>query len=118
MFNKKQIVTFTNAAISKIQNIIKNSNIKSVKGIRITLIKKGCAGMEYKIDLISEYKKNDEVFKFKNILICIENKAILFLIGTKIDYEISKFKSGFIFNNPNTISMCGCGESVLLKKNI
>ena len=75
----------------------------------------GCAGMSYTMDYASETKPFEEVMEDKGVKIFIDPKAILFLIGTEMDYKTEKLAAQFVFNNPNQTSACGCGESVQLK---
>jgi iron-sulfur cluster assembly protein len=83
-----------------------------VAGVRVGLKKGGCAGMEYTMDYASEIAPMDEVIEEKGVKLLIEPQAVLFLLGTEMDYQESKLSSGFVFNNPNQTSACGCGESV------
>ena len=75
----------------------------------------GCAGMAYTMDPVEEVDPKDDVVEDKGVKIFVEPKAILFLLGTEMDYEVTQLKSGFVFNNPNQVSACGCGESVELQ---
>ena len=71
--------------------------------------------MEYTMQYAESFGPHDEVVEDKGVKILIEPKAILFLLGTEMDFKVDKLKSGFIFNNPNQSSACGCGESVAIK---
>jgi iron-sulfur cluster assembly protein len=75
----------------------------------------GCAGMEYTMEWADRQEELDEVVEDKGVKIFIDPKAVLFLLGTEMDYRVDRLKSGFVFNNPNQTSACGCGESVQLK---
>jgi iron-sulfur cluster assembly protein len=77
--------------------------------------KGGCAGMEYTMEYAAEAGPHDEVIDEKGVRILIDPSAILFLLGTEMDYKSDKLKSGFVFNNPNQIGACGCGESVEIR---
>ena len=89
-------------------------NAESADGIRIGVKNGGCAGMEYTVDLTEGGEKGDDVVTFDEGKVYIDSKAILFLLGTEVDFEVTKFRTGFVFNNPNQTSACGCGESVEL----
>jgi iron-sulfur cluster assembly protein len=84
-------------------------------GLRVGVKNGGCAGMEYTMEWAKEPKPFDEVVEDKGAKVLIEAKALMFLLGTEMDYQQSVLKSGFVFNNPNQTSACGCGESVELK---
>ena len=88
---------------------------KEVEGVRIGVKKGGCAGMEYTMEYAAEPDPRDELVEDKGVRILIEPTAVLFLLGTEMDYQVDKMRSGFVFNNPNQTSACGCGESVMLK---
>ena len=83
-----------------------------VKGVRVGVTNGGCAGMSYTMDYASEAKPFEEVMEDKGVKIFIDPKAILFLIGTELDFVQEKLGARFVFNNPNQTSACGCGESV------
>jgi iron-sulfur cluster assembly protein len=89
---------------------------KPVVGVRIGLKNAGCAGMTYTMDYAEQQNPLDEVVEDKGIRILIDPKAILFLIGTEMDFVRDKMQARFVFNNPNQTSACGCGESVALKE--
>jgi iron-sulfur cluster assembly protein len=88
---------------------------KPVIGVRIGVKNGGCAGMTYTMEYAEEVGKSDEVVEDKGVRVLIDPKAILFLLGTEMDYKTDKLASQFVFNNPNQTSACGCGESVQLK---
>lgn len=108
-----ELITATPAARQRIAEILDNA--EGADGIRIGIKNGGCAGMEYTVDLTDGGEKGDDLVSFDQGKIYIDAKAILFLLGTEIDFETTKFRSGFVFNNPNQTSACGCGESVELK---
>ena len=85
-----------------------------IKGIKLGVKNGGCAGMAYTMDYLDEFSDNDECIDIEGIKLVIDPKAILFLLGTEMDYQESTLDSGFIFNNPNQTDACGCGESVTL----
>ncbi|MEL6423294.1 MAG: iron-sulfur cluster assembly accessory protein, partial [Pseudomonadota bacterium] len=81
-------------------------------GVRVGVKNGGCAGMEYTMDYAEVQAPLDEIVEDKGVRILIDSKAVLFLLGTEMDYEVKKLESGFTFNNPNQTSACGCGISV------
>ena len=110
---RPKVMTLTDAAAARVQAIIARSDTPVV-GLRVGVKNGGCAGMEYTMDWATEQKPFDEVIEEKGVKVLIDPKAILFLLGTEMDFQTSALKSGFTFNNPNQTSACGCGESVQL----
>ena len=108
-----KVMTVTQAAATRVQEIIENSD-KPIAGLKIGVKNGGCAGMEYTLDYAETIEPGADVIEDNGIQIVIDPKAILFLLGTEMDYEVSKLSSGFVFNNPNQTSACGCGESVAI----
>ncbi|MBY7649586.1 MAG: FeS assembly scaffold SufA [Candidatus Liberibacter europaeus] len=108
------IITVTEDAISRIKDIVKDSG-KNAQGIRISLKKSGCAGLEYVVDLVTNPLDGDNLLEKNDVKIWIDPSALLYIFGMEIDFEETKLRSGFIFHNPNQISSCGCGKSVELK---
>ena len=111
---KPQVMKLTDAAAARVRDIMAKSE-KPVVGLRIGVKNGGCAGMEYTMEWAEEQKPFDEVVEDKGVKVLIDAKAMMFLLGTEMDYQTSTLKSGFVFNNPNQVSACGCGESVQLK---
>jgi iron-sulfur cluster assembly protein len=109
-----KVMTLTDAAAERVREIMTRSD-RPVAGLRVGVKNGGCAGMEYTMEWADRQEKLDEVVEDKGVKIFIDPKAILFLLGTEMDYRVEKLKSGFVFNNPNQTSACGCGESVQLK---
>ncbi|MEQ9144599.1 MAG: iron-sulfur cluster assembly accessory protein [Parvibaculaceae bacterium] len=107
---RPKAVTLTDRAADRVKSIMSNAD-KDYVGVRIGVEKGGCAGMAYTMDYAEEVAPLDEVIEDKGVRILIDPKAILFLIGTEMDWEQDKFSSGFKFNNPNVVDACGCGES-------
>jgi iron-sulfur cluster assembly protein len=106
------ILTMTDAAATRIAELMaKGEGV----GLRVGVKNGGCAGMEYTMEWAKEQKPFDEVVEDKGAKILIEAKALMFLLGTQMDYQTGVLKSGFVFNNPNQTSACGCGESVEIK---
>jgi iron-sulfur cluster assembly protein len=106
-------MTLSDAAAMRVREIMENSD-KPIVGIKVGVKNGGCAGMEYTMGYADAVEKFDEVVEDKGVMILIDPKAILFLLGTEMDYKVDKLKAGFVFNNPNQTSACGCGESVAI----
>ena len=106
-----KMISVTPKAIARLENLINNSKAKAIK---IGVENGGCAGMAYTMDYVTDLDVEGEIIEINDITILIDNSAILFLLGTELDYEETKIKSGFVFNNPNQTDACGCGESVTL----
>jgi iron-sulfur cluster assembly protein len=111
---RPKVVTLTNAAAARVKEIMARAD-KPYAGLRVGVKNGGCAGSEYVFEYAAEKNPLDEVVEDKDVTILIDPKAVLFLIGTTIDYEISKLSSKFVFNNPNETDACGCGESVTIQ---
>ena len=108
---KSNILTLTPKAIERIRYLVNQSSSQD-NILRVGIEKGGCAGLTYSMDFIPEIKEGDEIVDQDDIRVVIDPKAILYLLGTEMDYVENKFSSGFKFNNPNEVSACGCGESV------
>jgi iron-sulfur cluster assembly protein len=113
ILKKNNLLTLTPNAINRLRDINTNSSSDHA-AVKLGVKNGGCAGMAYTMDYINEIKENDEVVIIDDLTLVIDPKAILFLLGTEMDYEESTLNSGFIFNNPNQTDACGCGESVTL----
>lgn len=111
---RPQILTLTDAAAARLREIVSRSS-GPVAGIRLGVKTGGCAGMEYVMDRVETAMPGDEVVEDKGATVFIDPKAVLFLLGTEMDFETTRLSSGFVFRNPNQVSACGCGESVSLK---
>ncbi len=109
--DRPKILTLTEAAADRIKQIMANSD-RPIIGLRVGVKKGGCAGMEYTMDYAEEATPGDEIVEDKGVKILIDPMAILFLLGTTMDYRVDKLSAGFVFDNPNQTSACGCGESV------
>jgi iron-sulfur cluster assembly protein len=109
-----QVMTMTDAAASRIREIVENSSEPAL-GIRVGIKKGGCAGMEYTIGLVTEPNPKDDRIERGGAVVWVEPAAVLYLLGTEMDFEVTTLRTGFTFNNPNQTSACGCGESVELK---
>ena len=99
----------TDAAMLRVKELMKSKN--EYIGLRVGIKTAGCSGMKYHIEYAKDVKKFEEKIIFDDILILIDPAAVMFLIGSTMDYKESKFTSGFEFSNPNEIARCGCGES-------
>ena len=109
-----EVMTMTDAAAGRIREIVAQSDSPQA-GIRVGIKKGGCAGMEYTIDLATEPGTRDDRIERDGARLFVAPEATLYLIGTEMDFEVTKLRSGFVFRNPNQTSACGCGESVELK---
>ena len=110
----RPLISLTDAAADRIKYVMANA-AKPVVGVRVGVKNGGCAGMTYTMEYAEEVGKTDEVVEDKGVRVLIDPKAILFLLGTQMDYKSDKLSAQFVFNNPNQTSACGCGESVQLK---
>jgi iron-sulfur cluster assembly protein len=108
------VMTMTDAAAARVKQIVASSGPEA-QGVRVGIKKGGCAGMEYTIDLVTVANPKDDLMEHDGAKVWIEPSAVLYLLGTQMDFEISRIRSGFTFVNPNQTSACGCGESVELK---
>ncbi|CBI76525.1 conserved protein of unknown function [Bartonella clarridgeiae 73] len=106
------IISLTESAIDRIKVIMETKN---AHGILVGIKKGGCAGMEYTIALVTEEMHDADVVEVDGARVFIARDAVLFLLGTQMDYEVTTLRSGFVFNNPNQVSACGCGESVEIR---
>jgi iron-sulfur cluster assembly protein len=109
-----QVVSVTDRAAERVREIIANAD-SAAQGIRIGIKKGGCAGMEYTVDLVREPVPADDVVEVDGAKVFVNPQATLFLLGTEMDFEVTKLRTGFVFRNPNQTSACGCGESVEIK---
>jgi iron-sulfur cluster assembly protein len=111
--SKLKVVSLTDAAADKIKTIMASAE-KDIIGVRVGVRNGGCAGMSYTMEYASGANPFDEVVEDKGVTVLIDPKAVLFLLGTEMDYRIEKLAAQFVFNNPNQTSACGCGESVAI----
>ena len=107
---KPQVMRLTERAAERIGEIMSTTQ-KQAAGLRIGVKNGGCAGMEYTMDYAQEPEPLDEVIEERGVKLFLDAKAVLFLLGTEMDYKTDAFQSGFSFTNPNAKGMCGCGES-------
>jgi len=107
------VLTLTDAATARVKAIMAAKG-PAVAGLKIGIKKGGCAGMEYTMEWAETVGKFDEVVERDGARVIIDPQAVLYLLGTEMDYQIDKLSAQFVFNNPNQSSACGCGESVNL----
>ncbi|MPZ36059.1 MAG: iron-sulfur cluster assembly accessory protein [Rhodospirillales bacterium] len=103
-------MSVTPAAAERVKALIEGRG-KPTAGVRIGVRSKGCSGMSYTLEFADNQQPMDEIVDTQGVKLLIDPKASLFLIGTEMDYEEEKLKSGFVFRNPNEKGRCGCGES-------
>jgi iron-sulfur cluster assembly protein len=108
---RPKAIRLTEAAAARIREIVANADGK-YQGVRVGITNGGCAGMSYTMDYADAARPLEEVVEDKGVKIFIDPKAILFLIGTEMDFVREKLGARFVFNNPNQTAACGCGESV------
>lgn len=107
------VLNVTEAAAARIRDIVTHAE-KPALGVRVSISKGGCAGMSYQMDLAHEIARGDEVVDTNGVKVLIDPKAILYLLGSEMDFVVDKLSARFVFRNPNEVSSCGCGESVSL----
>ncbi len=106
----KSMITLTEAAAERVRTLISHSE-KPVLGLRVGVKTRGCSGLSYFVEYAEEQKKFEDVVEDKGVKIFIDPTAVMFLIGTEMDYVEDKIQSGFVFKTPNEKNRCGCGES-------
>lgn len=111
---KFDVLSLTDAAAARIRDVMANATMPAA-GIRVGVKNGGCAGMTYTLELAANAIPGEDSVTEKGVTVFIDRKAVLFLLGSVMDYEESPLRSGFLFKNPNEVSACGCGESVQLK---
>ncbi len=110
---KFKVMTLTDAAANRVKSIISKSE-KPIVGVRVGVKNGGCAGMSYTMEYAESMSPLDEVVEDKGVTVLVDPKAVLFLLGTEMDFQTTRLSSQFVFNNPNQTSACGCGESVAI----
>jgi iron-sulfur cluster assembly protein len=110
---KPQVMRLSEAAARRIQDVIGRAD-RPIAGVRVGVKNGGCAGMSYTMEYAETVNPLDEVVEDRGVRLLIDPKAVLFLLGTEMDFKVDKLSSGFVFKNPNQTSACGCGESVAL----
>ena len=106
----KQVITLSDRAADIVKEIISKAN-EPIVGVRVGVSSGGCAGMSYVMEYAKEANPNDEIIEDKGVKVLIDPKAIMYLLGTEMDYKKEELSSTFVFKNPNETERCGCGES-------
>ena len=109
-FMSNQVIKLSENAAKRIKEIMADAETSTV-GVRVGVKSGGCAGMSYIMEYAKELRDNEEVIEDKGVKVFIDPKAIMYLLGTEMDYKTDKFSSQFVFKNPNETERCGCGES-------
>ncbi len=110
---RMKIISLTDGAAERVRDLMARTD-RPVAGLRVGIKKGGCAGMEYTMEHAAEVRPSDEVVEDKGATVLVDPAAVLFLLGSEMDYVVDKMSSRFVFKNPNQVSACGCGESVSL----
>jgi iron-sulfur cluster assembly protein len=110
---RPQVMRLTEAAALRVQELTQRAD-SNIVGLRVGIKNGGCAGQSYTVEYAEDVRPTDEVVEDKGVKILVDPKAVLFLLGTEMDYKVDKMSAQFIFNNPNQVGACGCGESVQL----
>jgi iron-sulfur cluster assembly protein len=109
-----QVMRLSDAAAERIKAVMAKAE-RPIAAVRVGVKNGGCAGMAYTMEYAEQVNPLDEVIEEKGVRILIDPKAVLFLLGTEMDYKVDKLSAQFVFNNPNQTSACGCGESVQIE---
>ena len=110
---RPQVLRLSDAAATRIKELMAKAG-RPIAALRVGVKNGGCAGMEYTMEYVDSIGPMDEVVEDKGVKLIVDPKAVMFLLGTEMDWKTEKLSSQFVFNNPNQTSACGCGESVLL----
>ena len=105
-----QIIRLSESAAVRIKEIMSSDENNSL-GVRVAVKSGGCAGMSYVMEYTNKINPNDEVIEEKGVKVFVDSAAVMYLLGTEMDYKKEEFSSSFVFNNPNETERCGCGES-------
>lgn len=108
-----KVMSLTEAAAARIKGIMADAE-RPIAGLRVGVKNGGCAGMSYTMEYAEDRKPGEDMIEDKGVRVFIDPKAVLFLLGTEMDFQTTKLSSQFVFNNPNQTSACGCGESVAI----
>ena len=106
----KQVITLSDRAATRVKEIIAQAK-EPIVGVRVGVASGGCAGMSYVMEYTKEANPNDEIIEDKGVKVFIDPSAVMYLLGTEMDYKKEEFSSSFVFKNPNETERCGCGES-------
>src|SRR5690606_12355555 len=108
------VLSLTERAAERVRELV-DGNERPLIGVRVGVRNGGCAGMAYTLDPVETPDPGDDVVEEHGVSVYVDPKAVLFLLGSTMDFEATKLRTGFTFKNPNEVSACGCGESVMLK---
>jgi iron-sulfur cluster assembly protein len=108
-----KVLSLTDAAADRVKEIMARAD-RSIAGVRVGVKNGGCAGMSYTMEYAEAGKPGEDVVEDKGVKVFVDPKAVLFLLGTEMDFQTTKLASQFVFKNPNQTSACGCGESVAI----
>lgn len=108
-----KVITLTDRAADRLKAIMADAE-RPIAGLRVGVKNGGCAGMSYTMEYAEERKAGEDAIEDRGVTVFIDPKAVLFLLGTEMDFQTTKLSSQFVFNNPNQTSACGCGESVAI----
>ena len=111
---RPQVMRLTEAAAERIKAVMARAD-RPITAVRVGVKNGGCAGMSYYMEYAEKIDPRDEVIEDKGVRILVDPKAVLFLLGTEMDYKVEKLAAQFVFNNPNQTAACGCGESVQIE---
>ena len=106
----KQVITLSDRAAERVKEIMAQAE-EPIVGVRVGVASGGCAGMSYVMEYAKQINPKDEMIEDKGVKVFVDSSAIMYLLGTEMDYKIEKFSSTFVFKNPNETERCGCGES-------
>jgi iron-sulfur cluster assembly protein len=106
----EQVIKISDSAVDRIKKIMSEAQSQTI-GVRIGVKSGGCAGMSYVMEYATDIKPNEEIIEEKGVKVLIDPKAVMYLLGTEMDYKKEELSSSFVFNNPNETERCGCGES-------
>ena len=104
------VIKLSDNAALRIKEIMSNDQVESL-GVRVSVKSGGCAGMSYVMEYAKEVNPNDELIEDKGVKVFVDSAAVMYLLGTEMDYKTEELSSSFVFNNPNETERCGCGES-------
>jgi len=108
-----KVITLTDRAADRLKSIMADAD-RPIAGLRVGVRNGGCAGMSYTMEYAEERKLGEDMIEDRGVTVFVDPKAVLFLLGTEMDFKTDKLSSQFVFNNPNQTSACGCGESVAI----